>query len=125
MVLSISVFLSCRYDVAIRYPKIVMITIAAYTFYKGITAIVHLVKVRKQNSQLFRVIRNIGGAEAAASILTLQRSMLVSFGDGAPQITTKMNALSGAVVCLYIATLGFCMIWKKEKSASNQPESPI
>ena len=74
-------YLSLSQNIATQYEEIMMISIAAYTFYKITMAIVKAVKQHKNPSPLLRAIRNIGYAEVAASILTLQRSMLVSFGS--------------------------------------------
>ena len=114
VILAPSVYLSFRYDVAVSHQEIMMITIATYTFYKIILAIVNAVKVRKHNSLLLIAIRNIGCADAAASLLTLQRSMLVSFDGMSIQDIDMMNALTGAGVCLLTAVLGIYMIFKKE-----------
>lgn len=62
---------------------------------------------------LFRTIRNISYAEVSASILTLQRSMLVSFGSMNSEQVCMMNAVTGAAVCLFVLILGFSML-KKE-----------
>ena len=62
-----------------RYDSILMITIATYTFYKITMAVVRAVKQRHDPSPLLAAIRSIGYAEVAASVLTMQRSMLVSF----------------------------------------------
>lgn len=79
VILALSVYLSFQYDVAIVHSEIMMITIAAYTFYKITLAIVNAIKARKQQSLWLIALRNIGCADAAASLLTLQRSMLASF----------------------------------------------
>ena len=46
----------------------------------------------------------------AASVLTLQRSMFVSFGEMNDTDIHKMNMLTGGVVCLFILILGTAMI---------------
>ena len=56
-----------------------MITIAVYAFTKITIAIINFVKARKSNSATVKVLRNIALADAAVSIFSLQRSMLVSF----------------------------------------------
>lgn len=114
VILAFSVYLSFRYDVAIQHQEIMMITIATYTFYKITLAVVNAVKAHKQKSPLLAAIRNIGCADAAASLLTLQRSMLVSFAGMSSQEIGMMNALTGAGVCILTAALGGCMILKKE-----------
>ena len=114
-ILALSVYLSFQYDVAIVHSEIMMITIAAYTFYKITMALVNAIKAGKQHSLWLTAIRNIGCADAAASLLTLQRSMLVSFEGMSNQDMELMNALTGAGVCLLTAALGIYMILGKEK----------
>ena len=114
-VLSGSVYLSLIADVAVKHQEIVMITIATYTFYKVVLAIINTVKIRKANSLFLSTVRNIGCADAAASILSLQRSMLVSFGEMEHHKIYIMNALTGAGVFVIITTLGIGMIIKSFK----------
>lgn len=113
-ILAFSVYLSFRYDVAVRHQEIVMITIATYTFYKITMAVVNTVKAHRQKSLLLVAIRNIGCADGLASLLTLQRSMLASFGGMNSRETGLMNALTGAGVCMLTAALGARMMIKKE-----------
>lgn len=115
VILAVSSWLSFQYDVAIVYSEIMMITIATYTFYKITIAIVNAIKARKQQSLWLIAIRNIGCADAAAALLTLQRSMLVSFEGMSNQDMQLMNALTGAGVCLLTTALGIYMILGKEK----------
>lgn len=115
VILALSVYLSFQYDVAIVHSEIMMITIAAYTFYKITLAIVNAIKARKQQSLWLIALRNIGCADAAASLLTLQRSMLASFEGMSNQDIELMNGMTGAGVCLLTAALGMYMILRKEK----------
>ena len=112
-------YLSLSQNIATQYEEIMMITIAAYTFYKITMAIVKAVKQHKNPSPLLRVIRNIGYAEVAASILTLQRSMLVSFGSMSAGNVHFMNAVTGAAVCLFVLILGLSMI---KTSKGKEPD---
>ncbi|HIY21965.1 MAG TPA: hypothetical protein H9841_08710, partial [Candidatus Flavonifractor merdigallinarum] len=57
----------------------------------------------------------ISYAEVAASIMTLQRSMLVSFGTMSTGNIHFMNAATGAAVCLLILILGLSMIIKSKR----------
>ena len=115
VILAFSVYLSFQYDVAIVYPEIMMITIATYTFYKITMAITNEIKARKQHTLWLIAIRNIGCADAAASLLTLQRSMLVSFERMSNREIGILNDLTGAGVCLLTAALGTYTILGKEK----------
>lgn len=108
-VLAGSVYYSTVFEVAKKNGKIVMITIATYTFYKITVAIINMVKVKKHNSPLLTTIRNISCADAAVSVLSLQRSMLISFEGKSNSEIGLMNVITGAVVCLFVLTLGVIM----------------
>ncbi len=103
-------YMSLRENIATQYGEITMITIATYTFVKIGLAIVRVVKHRHNPSALLAVIRRIGYADVAVSVLTMQRSMLVSFGEMNSTTIATMNALTGAGVCLFILFLGITMI---------------
>ena len=118
-VLSGVIYISISQNIAMKYGEIIMITIAAYTFCKIGAAVTKAVKQRKNPSPLLAVIRNIGYAEVAASVLTLQRSMLVSFGEMTTEKACVMNILSGAAVCLFVLALGISMIIKVRKKGEN------
>lgn len=117
-VLAAVIYISLSQNIAAKYGEIIMITIATYTFYKITMAIVKAVKQHKNPSPLLAVIRNISYAEVAASILTLQRSMLASFGSMEKEQMRAMNAITGAVVCLFVLTLGICMTIKGIRKGS-------
>lgn len=106
-------YISLSQNIAAKHEEIIMITIATYTFCKITVTIVKAVKQHKNPSLLFRTIRNISYAEVSASILTLQRSMLVSFGSMNSEQVRMMNAMTGAAVCLFVLILGLSML-KKE-----------
>lgn len=118
-VLSAVVYLSLTNNVSVKHQEILMITIATYTFYKVVLAIVNAVKIRKENSLLLSTMRNISCADAAVSILSLQRSMLVSFGEMGHDRIYMMNALTGAGVFIVIIALGISMIVKSSKKISK------
>lgn len=107
-------YISLSQNIAAKHEEIIMITIATYTFYKITIAIVKAVKQRKNPSPLLKTIRNIGYAEVSASILTLQRSMLVSFGSMSAGKIHFMNAVTGAIICLFVLILGSSMIIKSK-----------
>lgn len=114
-VLSGVIYLSLAQNIATKYDAILMITIATYTFYKITMAIIRAVKQRNDPSPLLAAIRSIGYAEVAASVLTLQRSMLVSFDGMTEENARLMNSLTGAAVCLFVLALGITMIRRSTK----------
>lgn len=111
MVLSGIVYMCISQNVATKYGEIIMITIATYTFYKITMAIIRAVKHRKENSPIITAICCISYAEISVSILTMQMSMLVSFGEGvSSQDIYILNLLTGIGVCLFTLALGIIMI---------------
>lgn len=113
------VYISLSQNVAVKHHEIVMITIATYTFYKIIVAVIRAIKQRKNSVPLLVVIRTIGYAEVTASLLTLQRSMLISFGSMDNEDIALMNGLTGISVCLFILLLGIFTILKSGKERKN------
>lgn len=120
LALSGVVLLTIAQDTAKRYSEIMVISIAAYTFYKITMAVVNMVKVRKRKSPILITIRNIGAADALVSMVTLQAAMFASFQDKNSLNTNQMNAITGLAVCILISILGISMIWyawKKKKES--------
>ena len=115
LALSGVVLLTIAQDTAKRYSEIMVISIAAYTFYKITMAVINMVKVRKMQSPILITIRNIGVADALVSILTLQTTMLASFQNTSNLDVNRMNALTGMAVCILIALLGISMIYYASK----------
>lgn len=89
---------------------IVMIAIATYTFWKTTVAIINIIKVRKKNAPLLTTLRNINCADAAVSMLTLEHSMISTFGDSTGQFSVTMDAATGAGAFLIILALGISMV---------------
>ena len=121
IVLAVVTYLSLSQNIATQYGEIVMITIAAYTFGKLTAAVIRAVRQRGDPSPLFAVIRSIGYADVAASVLTLQRSMLVSFGAMDKGKAQLLNAVTGAGVFLFVCSLGIALtIQSCNKGRSRQ-----
>ncbi len=96
-----------------KHHEIVMITMALYAFLKITLAIMNLIKAGKMPSPALRTLRNIGFADALASIFSLQRSMLVSFGEMSEMNITLFNALTGTAVYLLVFLTGLNLIGGK------------
>ncbi len=104
------VILCSIFDVGTEHHEIVMIAIALYAFTKITLAIIHRVQARKRSSQTERILRSISLADAAVSIASLQRSMLVSF-EGMTDTEIKIfNVATGAAACLFVFAIGWLLI---------------
>ena len=117
-VLFFAVFWSDRYGIADRYGLIPMLAIATFTTGKITLAVIGAVKAHKQRSYRAMAVRDIAMADALASLLTMQRSMLVSFEGMDVQNIRLMNALTGVAVVILTVLMGIQMLkgyHRKEK----------
>lgn len=105
LALSGVVLLTIAKGTAKTHSEIMVISIAAYTFYKITMAVINMVKVRKMKSPSLITIRNIGVADALVSILTLQTTMLASFQDTSTIDANQMNGITGLAVCILMRVL--------------------
>lgn len=115
LVLAGSTALSLLQERSVPHGLILMITIAAYTFWKMTMAIVHTVQAHRTGTPLTRTLRNITLAAALASLMTMQRSMLVSFeGDLSAGEALVLNIMTGAAVCILVFLMGLNMVFDEK-----------
>ena len=93
-----------------RYNIIVMITIAAYTFYIVIQTIISVVKAHKKKDINVIMLRDISLVSSAGAILSLERSMLGTFGDAKDLFSMTMTIISGACSFLFVIAVGVSMM---------------
>lgn len=105
------------------YSTIIMITIATYTFYKVIFAIINYIRIKKQHSPLLIAIRNINTADAAMSILPMQTSMIASFNTNSTMNLNLMTIFTGTGICFIFITLGVTMIIKARRNIKWQNQN--
>ena len=53
------------------YPGTLVLAVGAYTFYKIIMSVIHMVKAKRLKSPLLVAVRNIGYVDALVSMLSL------------------------------------------------------
>ena len=66
----------------IHYTIIPAIAMAGYTTYKIISAGINYKKTRKQQHLSIRILKNINFIDALVSVLTLQYTLIMTFGKG-------------------------------------------
>lgn len=104
LALAVVIQISLSQDIALKRGEIVMISIAAYTFFKIGLAVWQAAKGK--GDWLARLLRRVRYAETAASVFALQRSMVISFGGMAAEKRRILDASTGGVCCLFIFALG-------------------
>lgn len=96
-------------DQAPAISDVFVITSAAYTFYVLTVSVIDLVKYRKYKSPVMSAAKAIRLAQALVSLLSLEASMLVQFGDS-ESFRRLMLALTGAGVCVIVLSMSVIMI---------------
>lgn len=89
--------------------EIYVITSAAYTFYVLTMSVVDVIKYRKYESPVITAAKTVRFAQALVSLLSLEASMLVTFGDD-ESFRRLMLALTGAGVFIIVVTVSVYMI---------------
>lgn len=115
-----TVVLSVLQNRGTKHHEIVMITIACCTFTKLTLACIRLFQANDHGTVVTRLLRNLSFADALASIFSLQRSMLASFGEMSPETVTLFNLLTGSGVSLLVLLLGIDLIGKENTMAKSK-----
>ena len=115
-----TVVLASIQDRGITFNEIVMISLAAYSFTKITIASINLMKSKRSRSVKIKILRNISFADAFVSIFSLQRSMLVSFGEMPKSTIRIMNIATGSAVCMIVFLLGVNLL---RKTTAKSPQN--
>lgn len=92
------------------YSEIMVIAVAAFTFYKLIMAVIRVFRCRNNNEPIPGAVRNLGLAEALMSLFSLQTALFAVYGTEA-EMQFLMNSLTGFAVCLMtmLGSIGMVM----------------
>lgn len=120
LALSARILLMLAENRLVKHHEITTIAMAAYTFTSLTMAIVNVVKYRKYKSPVFSASRAISLASALVSLLTLESTMLVTFGKESmtPATVKLFMALSGGGVSAIIVTMAVYMIVKSNQKSN-------
>jgi hypothetical protein len=112
LALSLIVFFMVYWNRTFVHHEITTIAMAAYTFTSLTTAIIKVVKYRKYQSPVYSASKAIGLTAALVSMLTLESTMLTTFGDGTMTLTGRRILLgtTGGAICLFIIIMACYMI---------------
>ena len=94
------------------YPEYVVYLSALYSFYLIISAIVNIIKYKKYNSPVLSSIKIVNLFTASVSILMLQTTLIVTFGDNPEDFMMLMNSITGGIICFIILIISTHMIIK-------------
>ena len=117
LTLSVIVFFIVYWNRTFNHHEITTIALAAYTFTAFTMAVINIVKYRKYNSPVYSASKAISLAAACVSMLTLESTMLTTFGDGSLDALTRKILLgsTGGVVSVFIIVMAIYMIVQSSK----------
>ena len=113
LALALIIFFMVYWNRTFEHHMITAIAMAAYTFTAFTVAIVNVVKYRKYNSPVFSASKAISLAAALVSMLTLESTMLTTFGDGTMTVVAQkwmLGATGGAISVLIVATAIYMIV---------------
>jgi hypothetical protein len=112
LALALIIFFMIYWNRTFEHHMITAIAMAAYTFTALTTAIVNVIKYRKYQSPVISASKAISFAAALVSMLTLESTMLTTFGDGTmtPTAQKQMLGATGGVISLLIVLMAIYMI---------------
>lgn len=110
LVLSVIVFFMVYFNRTFVHHEVTTIAIAAYTFTTFAVAIVGMVKYKKYNSPVYSASKIISFTAGCVSMLTLESTMLNTFGGEGEAFRQMMLALTGAAIAAILVFLGVYMI---------------
>ena len=128
LALALIIFFMVYWNRTFEHHTITAIAMAAYTFTALTTAIINVIKYRKYNSPVFSASKAISLAAALVSMLTLESTMLTTFGDGTMTATAQkwmLGATGGAISVLIVATAIYMIVvgTKRLKELKSEVEN--
>ncbi len=113
LALSLIIFFIVYWNRTFEHHEITTIAMASYTFTAFTVAIVNVVNYRKYNSPVFSASKAISLAAALVSMLTLESTMLTTFGDGTMTVVGQkwmLGATGGVISALIVATAIYMIV---------------
>ncbi len=121
LALALMIFFMVYWNRTFLHHEITTIALAAYTFTSLTLAIINTVKYRKYNSPVYSASKAISLAAACVSMLTLESTMLTTFGEGTMTLFSRriMLGASGAGVSVFIIVMAVNMIITASKKIKS------
>ena len=89
--------------------------VATYSFYLIISAVVGMIKYRKNKSPTLKVVKCVNLITASVSLLMLQTTMLATFGETEVDLWVRMNGATGAVVAVLVIVVAVNLLRRGHK----------
>ncbi|MBQ9162462.1 MAG: hypothetical protein IJX74_04220 [Clostridia bacterium] len=116
--LSFMIFFMVYWGRTFVHHEITTIAMAAFTFTSFTFAIINMVKYRKYNSPVYSAAKAISLASACVSMLTLESTMMTTFGATGEMTVLEQKIMlgaSGGAISAFIIAMAVYMIVKSTK----------
>ena len=112
LALTLMIFFMVYWNRTFNHHEITTIAMAAYTFTSFTMAIINMIKYRKYQSPVYSASKAISLAAACVSMLTLESTMLTTFGGETMDMTSRkvMLGVSGGAISAFIIAMAVYMI---------------
>ena len=104
---------------AFEYPGILIYAMAVYAFAKIISAIMNLIRRRRDEDRILAAARCVSFACALMSILALQTALISQFGKPEEMFAKVMTGVSGCAVLVILIALSATMLYKSRKRVAH------
>ncbi len=110
LILTGMIVLIIKQNQKITYAGFIIYIVAMYDFYLIISAIINVIKYRKNHSPLLASSKCINLTVAMISMISLEVAMVSMFGANDIRFKTIMTSIMGFVVCLINTAMSIYMI---------------
>ena len=112
LALSLMIFFMVYWNRTFNHHPITTIALAAYTFVSFTIAIINFIKYKKLKSPVYSAAKSISLTSACVSIITLEATMLTSFGSDMDLVTRKiLLGCTGVIISIFVVILAINIIF--------------
>ena len=117
LALTLMIFFMVYWNRTFHHHEITTIALAAFTFTSLTLAIINIIRYRKMGSPVYSAAKAISLASALVSMLTLEATMLTTFGGETMTLIARrlFLGLSGGVISILIIAMAVYMIRQGNK----------
>lgn len=123
IILAVIIFFIVYWNKTFVHHEITTITLATYTFVTFTFAIINIVKYKKYNSPIYSSAKWISLISACVSMITLETTMLTTFGNEDGVFRQIIIGCTGGVVVVFTISIALMIIIKgtiKLKQSKNK-----
>lgn len=121
LILGVIIFFMVYWNRTFIHHEIITITMATYTFVTFTFAIINSIKYKKYDSPVYSASKTISLIAACVSILTLETTMLTTFGgDDLGSFKQIMLACTGIAIVVFTIVMAIIMIVKGFKMIKKE-----